>query len=227
VKILLLQNSNSYAGREYLQALNETFIFLDVVSIGDFPEVNSLEEERCSGKWKPKAFAELIKHEGMEYRFKSLTDEKFLNFLQSKKYDFGIQGGTGILRQSTIEKFRYGILNFHPGDLPKYRGCSAPEWQIVEGKPVICTCHIIDEGIDTGAIYKKKKLLLDVSNYYDFRSGIYPEIAKFVVDVIEELITNKGDNFHLKEQDESKAIYRKFIGHSVIEQLQECMPSYE
>ena len=64
-----------------------------------------------------------------------------------KKYDLGIQGGTSIINKEVFDKYKLGILNFHPGLLPQYRGCSAPEWQIYENKNVLASCHIIDEGI--------------------------------------------------------------------------------
>lgn len=44
-------------------------------------------------------------------------------------------------------------FNFHPGVLPKYRGAGASSWAIVNGEiEAGVTLHVIDEGIDTGAI---------------------------------------------------------------------------
>tara|TARA_B110000046_G_C12872275_1_gene346546 strand:- start:399 stop:566 length:168 start_codon:yes stop_codon:yes gene_type:complete len=51
-----------------------------------------------------------------------------------------------------------GILNFRPGLLPKYRGCSAPEWQIYEGEKIYSICHIIGKDFDTGDILEVKEL---------------------------------------------------------------------
>ena len=50
--------------------------------------------------------------------------------------------------------FNIGIINFHP-ETSFYRGCSAPEWQLLEENEIICTAHFIDEGIDTGEIIEK------------------------------------------------------------------------
>ena len=88
--------------------------------------------------------------------------------------------------------FSLGLLNFHPGDLPKYRGSSAPEWQIIEGKEIIATCHLIDEGIDTGDIIRKKKLNLNYSDYFNMRADIYPQMSLFLVEVIFQIINDKG-----------------------------------
>ncbi len=130
----------------------------------------------------------------------------------------GIQGGTGILKDNIISNFNFGILNFHPGDLPFYRGCSAPEWQLFENKPIISTCHLIDEGIDTGPILKKKKLNVSMKSYESFRSSIYPQTSIFVYEVIQDLINEKLE-LKFKIQDKKTAVYRKYIGHESILEL--------
>ena len=117
-----------------------------------------------------------------------------------------------------ISKFKIGILNFHPGDLPSYRGCSAPEWQLYEGNPIISTCHLIDQGIDTGPIFEKKILEVNKRSYDAFRASIYPATAEFVVEVIQQLIRG-GKKVEFKKQDERNAIYRQYIGDEVISKL--------
>jgi hypothetical protein len=54
------------------------------------------------------------------------------------------------------------------------------------------------------------------------RASIYPQIAKFVVQIINSIINNKCiDN--LIKQDESIAVYRKYIGTDAIEELKKKM----
>ena len=176
MKFAIIMNHNSYAGREYLSKIIDTNLKLDVISIGKFDTENDLENKRCNNLWKPKKFDVLVKNFN-HFNFCSLNDSNLIDFLEEKQYDFGIQGGTGIIGDKVINKFIYGILNFHPGDLPKYRGCSSPEWQLYENQPIIATCHIIDNNIDTGDIYSKKILSVDRNNYFSFRASIYPLIA--------------------------------------------------
>lgn len=218
MKILLLMNQNSYAGREYLAAIKDAGIDIDVASIGDFPEINFAEEERCGGYWKPKS-VETFKPYFNFYNFTSLTDEALHQLLVEKNYDFCIQGGTGILKKNIINQFKIGILNFHPGDLPFYRGCSAPEWQLYENNPVISTAHLVDEGIDTGKILKKRILEIDSRSYERFRSSIYPQTAKFVVELVKEIIIFGGLNMVPEMQNEGLANYRKYIGMEKINEL--------
>lgn len=226
MKIALIMNHNSYVGREYASRMIDNNIKFDILSIGDYPSINKIEEDRCGGLWSPPSFKKIIKKRKV-YNFSNLSCKSIINFLQSENYSLGIQGGTGIIKKNLIIRFKIGILNFHPGDLPYYRGCSAPEWQIHEDNPIISTCHLVDEGIDTGPIYKKKKLLKGInSTYHELRSDIYPLTANFVVEVLEKLLSTGEEEFFssLYTQDESKAKYRKYIGDHKIPLLKEKLP---
>ncbi len=211
-------NKNSYAGREYLNALNKLNINTDVISIGKFPEYNKEEDLRCGGCWNPPSEIELTRGLNVKY-FHSLKDNNLLKHLTDSNYDIGIQGGTGIIKNTVLNSFKYGILNFHPGDLPKYRGCSAPEWQLYENNKIISTCHLIDEGIDSGKIIEKRILDVSLESYELFRASIYPETAKFVVEMINKIKENPEILSYAKPQKEAVAIYRKYIGSSKIEEL--------
>jgi len=207
--VLLIMNKHSYIGREYLSKLEKNKIYVNVAEIGDYPTHNDFENKRCNYNWRPKA---MNKISGFKINsFKSLNDTQFLKFLEKEKFTLGIQGGTGIIKKSIFGCFKLGILNFHPGDLPKYRGASAPEFQIYDDNPVVCTCHQIDEGIDSGPIHSKKNLSISYDNYYLFRSSIYPEISKFVVDAIKKFISTDKDIINFYEQNEVDSNYNKPI----------------
>jgi methionyl-tRNA formyltransferase len=46
-----------------------------------------------------------------------------------------------------------GIINFHNGPLPRYRGVNSPSWAIINGEQHYgVTWHLVDENIDTGDI---------------------------------------------------------------------------
>lgn len=224
MEIALLMKHNSYPGREYMHALINKKINFDVISIGNYPSDNKVEDERCNRLWKPKDFDQLLKEGLLEcFRFASWKDIDLTNLLNNKKYDIGVQGGTGILKGDILDKFKIGILNFHPGDLPYYRGASAPEWQVYENKPVISTCHLIDDGIDSGPIYSKKELDVDYSDYFKMRATVYPKTAEFMTDVLIEIIENQGLKRPLLKQHESMAIYRKYIGEEKIKKIKQML----
>ena len=172
-------NKNSYSGREYLYELLKREIKVDAIQIGKYPEIDDIEEKRCGGLWQPKKIKILKKLHNF-YFFSSLDSKNLLSFLKKMKYDICIQGGTGLINKKLISSFNLGIINFHPGDLPYYRGSSAPEWQLWENKPIVSTCHLVDEGIDSGPIFEKRVLKINTESYFSFRASIYPETAKFV-----------------------------------------------
>jgi len=66
--------------------------------------------------------------------------------------DLFVHAGAGIVRAATLAVPRLGTLNAHMGLLPPFRGMNVTEWSFLTGAPVGCTVHLIDPGIDTGAI---------------------------------------------------------------------------
>lgn len=66
--------------------------------------------------------------------------------------DILVLRGAGIVRKALLDVPRYGSLNAHYGLLPEFRGMHVIEWSVLRGTPVGVTVHLVDEGIDTGAI---------------------------------------------------------------------------
>jgi len=218
MKTAVVMNQHAWAGREYSAALAAAGIAHHVIEIGSYPAVDSVEDERCEGMWQPPVLghAPLI----TRHAFDSLKSEALHTFLQEEQFDLGIQGGTGILREVVFGSFRLGMLNFHPGDLPAYRGCSAPEWQLANGDPVVITCHLVDDGIDTGRILAKRTFSAGGKTYAEIRAGLYPFTAGFVAEMV-SAIKDNGNEFPSQPlvQDESLATYRQFIGEERILEL--------
>ena len=64
-----------------------------------------------------------------------------------------INGGTPRkLKSETLSATPHGVINVHPGMLPKYRGASCVEWAIYNGDQVGNTAHFMTEGYDEGPI---------------------------------------------------------------------------
>ena len=219
MKIALLMNDNSYAGREYIDHLEIAKIAFDVIIFGKNPESDNLEDERCENLWKPKKISEVRSRLNI-FRFNSLKDKDFSDHLKKNRYYVGIQGGTGILTLDVISSFSYGILNFHPVKLPEYAGCTAPEWQVYEGKEIFCTCHLIDENIDSGPIISLKVLKPSMKSYANMRATIYPQIGIFLVDIIKMFIERKEEMSPKSfPQDKKKRIYRNPISSEKLEKV--------
>ena len=55
-----------------------------------------------------------------------------------------------------------GIINFHNGPLPRYRGLNIPSWAIINGETSHgVTWHRVEAGIDTGAVVARATIEVD------------------------------------------------------------------
>jgi folate-dependent phosphoribosylglycinamide formyltransferase PurN len=72
--------------------------------------------------------------------------------LKAVQPDLGILVGLGIIREPLLSIPRIGFLNAHTGLLPYYRGKDAVAWAVLNGDPLGCSVHLIDNGVDTGEI---------------------------------------------------------------------------
>lgn len=70
-----------------------------------------------------------------------------------------------VIGDTTVRRFRYGIINAHPGDLPRYRGNAVFNWAILNEEPeVCCTVHAIIGGqLDTGPVICQARKPLDTN----------------------------------------------------------------
>lgn len=60
----------------------------------------------------------------------------------------------GIIPQEVVDVFPLGILNAHPGSLPRYRGNACQAWAILNGEPEsgLCIHRMIGGELDSGDI---------------------------------------------------------------------------
>ena len=74
--------------------------------------------------------------------------------------DVLILAGTGIVSPDILAIPRLGTVNVHLGLLPWVRGNDVVAHSVLEDIPIGATCHLVDRGIDTGAMITRR--LLDV-----------------------------------------------------------------
>ena len=89
--------------------------------------------------------------------FKRIKKKKDLKKITSKSINLCIVFGFGLIfKENFIKKFRYGILNFHTGDLPKYRGRHPLTWAFLnDEKKIAMSIHLINREIDQGYLIHK------------------------------------------------------------------------
>jgi folate-dependent phosphoribosylglycinamide formyltransferase PurN len=82
-----------------------------------------------------------------------------------------------------------GVLNVHPGILPKYRGASCPEWAVYHGDPVGVTAHFMDTGLDSGPIVASRTLpVVPGMTYRELRVALYRLQLKFMAQSIRRVL---------------------------------------
>ncbi len=124
-----------------------------------------------------------------------------------KKIDLGIICGFPyIFPKDFLNLPRYGIINCHAGKLPKYRGGSPLNWQLINREKYIGLSVIkVSKGIDEGKIINEKKFLnknYDILKVHKIANSIFPNL---VLKSIDDLKQNKK----LKSQNKKKAKYWK------------------
>lgn len=81
------------------------------------------------------------------------NDDDSLSIIMGEKVDCLFNAGTPRrVSKRIIESVPHGVVNVHPGLLPRYRGCSAVEWAIFNDEKIGNSAHFMDEGYDTGNI---------------------------------------------------------------------------
>ncbi|MFC1628327.1 methionyl-tRNA formyltransferase [Gemmatimonadota bacterium] len=111
----------------------------------------------------------------------TLDDPEVIERVRALDPDIGVSVYLGyILRPAFIDLFPGGCINLHPSYLPYNRGVHPNVWSIVEGTPAGVTIHLIDPGVDTGAILARD--LVEVEPV-DTGETLYHKLEKACVDL--------------------------------------------
>ena len=91
-----------------------------------------------------------------------INSPNILKYLDSVEADIVISiNFINLIPEKFINKFKFGVLNAHTGDLPKYRGNACPNWAIINGEKFITlSIHLMDANLDSGPIVLKKNSIL-------------------------------------------------------------------
>ncbi len=118
----------------------------------------------------------------------SVNDRQVLEFAGEKKPDVVIVSGTGILKKDLIDALKVPIINYHAGITPEYRGVYGAFWALLEGKPSLVgsTIHLIDPGIDTGAILRQERIEIDLLN--DTHLSLFEKQFLKALELIEDVL---------------------------------------
>lgn len=106
----------------------------------------------------------------------------------------------------------FGVVNVHPGVLPKYRGSCAVEWSIFNGDKIGNTVHFMDEGYDSGPIIEVDAIDWSAGdNYHQIRSDIYVRSGALIASALNRISLGEINISTAQKQDNLLSQYWKPI----------------
>lgn len=170
-KIALFMTAGSPLGLRYLEKMLENDLAPVVVVLSRTEKLTKMAvstvKERTKNRFEWKSIDLLLQNNDIPIFYTNSHNSDFTHTLLKKyKIDIAILGGTGIIKEKTIVIPKIGVINTHPGILPKYRGCSAVEWSLYNNEDVGATCHFVTPQIDAGEIIISVKAKINFGDDY-------------------------------------------------------------
>ena len=96
-----------------------------------------------------------------------------------------------LIPKEFLDKVKFGILNAHAGDLPKYKGNAVTNWAIINDEDkIVLTIHEMLPELDSGPIYEQEDFLLekskDISHVYEWLGQTIPNLFNKAINEINE-----------------------------------------
>lgn len=189
-RIAILGSGKGSNARAIIEATGDGRLGADVaVVMSDVPGSGILEVAESCG------IPALVIDPGTE-KGGQLTDaalKEMLDRLKSLGVDLiACAGFMRILRDPLLSAFPGRILNIHPSLLPHYPGLNAVARALAAGeKEIGCTVHLIDAGIDTGAILRQESVaILEGDTVDSLTDRIHEAEHRVYADVIAGVLGN-------------------------------------
>jgi len=183
------------------------FETIKYISKFDYIEVVGIISSKESPDYKIKEVD--FKNYALKSKIKYLNSSKINASQLTKAFgeniDIGISVNyVNIINSDVISKFKYGILNAHGGDLPKYRGNAATAWAIINGekKIGICIHKMIGGELDSGDIIDRDYIKIShktkIKDVYDEFEKIIPNLFLNSIKKLE-----KDSSYYLEKQSQN------------------------
>jgi len=155
-----------------------------------------------------------IKSGAKFFNTENINSEKIKSILKKNKIDLGISVNNLLLiKKDIIDLFKFGILNAHAGDLPKYRGNACPNWAIINNeKNIGLSIHYMVEEVDAGDILLKKKYKINTKTTIgDFYKFAEKQIPIMFYECIKKIQNNKISKIKQMKKNMSRTFPRNEI----------------
>ena len=163
-------------------------------------------------KYKPTPVEEYALKNNLEVIYlESLDIYESKKKISSKNPDLFFVSEYGkILSKDLLEIPSIFGVNFHPSLLPRFRGPSPVNWQIIKGEKIAgITFHKIEEKVDAGPIiYQEELPILENEDALSLHNRLVELGVKRLGLVLNKL---KNKNFTLTPQDETQATFTPLL----------------
>jgi methionyl-tRNA formyltransferase len=148
--------------------------------------------------------------ERLDIRFMNVSDINHTDVIEKlSTFDVGVSvNWKTIIGGEVLAAPEYGILNYHAGDLPRYRGNAAMNWAILEDESrIVHTIHRMTEQLDAGPIYLQRETRLDEETYI---GDVYRDARKLVPGMFTDVLDGIQDDSILprKQSTDSSDVLR-------------------
>jgi folate-dependent phosphoribosylglycinamide formyltransferase PurN len=143
------------------------------------------------------------------YNVSSVNEEGCLEAIQLLQPDIIVVNGTRIISKKILQSTHAVFVNMHVGITPYYRGSHGGYWAL-RNKDVAnfgTTIHLIDAGIDTGAVIKQVFIKPDKPDNF----ATYPVLqASVAIDALKEVLTSMvaGDYKTIKHSEKGNMYFQ-------------------
>ena len=162
-------------------------VLLDQKTFSDKEE--RIFHERTQGKWPIVMPYDL---EGLMVPFYFVRDHNqdcCIELIKKLGLDLLVNATTlRILKSPVLSATPRGVVNCHPGMLPRYRGCTCVEWAIYEDQPVGNTAHFMSSQIDEGPIVYQEILRFSKrDDYHAVRLKVYQHSLDVLIKAVQRI----------------------------------------
>lgn len=194
-----------YIIREFIaQGISIDSVILDskAMSAKDW----AIHEERTQGRFPLIPLDQFEEHNIPFYFVNNHVSGVTVNLLRKRGIDILVNSGTPrVLNSHILNAPKRGVINCHPGLLPKYRGCTCVEWAIYFNEQVGNTVHFMTPKIDEGPIILKEALVFSKQDYYvDIRTKVYRHGIELLANAVNKIIAEDITCESLEPQPEGQ-----------------------
>lgn len=133
------------------------------------------------------------------FRVNSINSEECIKILKLQQPDIIILNGTRIVSKRVLDSIDSIFVNTHCGITPKYRGVHGGYWAAYyhDYNNLGVTVHLVDKGIDTGAILYQNKIEIDhTDNFFTYPIKQYAKALPLIDHVLADFQQGKLSPVH-------------------------------